>query len=193
MGVYVFGIAALGFAYWYVNRYEGPDEPAPTPREVVLERVSREMFPSFRERASSRVKALGASEQRQLERQRETVAALARRNVGLAPAGGELSDLQILQQLLDRDVLDRDQAFELQALGVVLGDVMAKQLGLRWVVVDDEKGRSRALQYGDGDDVFFPVTMISRRHAVGLPVDVEGLYRETKGEVAKLRARPGRR
>ena len=71
---------------------------------------------------------------------------------------------------------------------MTLGDVMASQLGLEWVVVNDEYGRTRALQYGDDEDVFFPITMISRRYEADIFVDVDDLYSKMEVEVEKLRA-----
>lgn len=109
------------------------------------------------------------------EQQREIVAALARRYVGAEPRGTR-ADLRILQRIIDTGVLDATRTYELQALGVVLGDVLAEELGLDWVVVRDEYGRSRALRFGDTDNLIFPVTMISKRIEAGLPVDVEALY-----------------
>ncbi len=108
--------------------------------------------------------------------QRDIVAQLARRHVGSPLRGGEPDDLRILQRIVDLKVLRRDETRELQALGVALGDVFRKQFALRWVVVRDEYGRSRALQVGDTDNLVFPVTMISKRVEAGLPVDITTIY-----------------
>lgn len=119
---------------------------------------------------------LGEQDQRKLEKQRSVVVKLSRRHVGSPTRGGSMDDLRILQELIDRRVVGRDQVYELQAMGVALGDVMANNLGLHWVVVEDQYGRSRALAGGEGDDVAFPVTMISKRVAAGIPVSVRELY-----------------
>jgi hypothetical protein len=65
--------------------------------------------------------------------------------------------------------------------------VLVEQLDLEWVIVDDRYGRTRALRYGVRDDVFFPVTMISKRYEKDIVVDVDELYRKVEGEVALLR------
>ncbi|MDG1829607.1 MAG: DUF3806 domain-containing protein, partial [Luminiphilus sp.] len=49
----------------------------------------------------------------------------------------------------------------------VLGDLFATELNMNWVVYRDPAGRSRALQYGASEVFLFPITMISRRWAVG--------------------------
>jgi hypothetical protein len=83
-------------------------------------------------------------------------------------------------------VLQPDQTLELQALGVVLGDVMVAQLGFSWAIVEDELGRSRALRLGESDDLVYPVTMISKRVEKDIRFTVEELY-------AKAREIAGRR
>jgi hypothetical protein len=131
---------------------------------------------------------LSESDERQLTQQRELVAALAHRHIGASLTGRELGDLDSIQRLLEAAGLEGDRRLELQALGVALGDVMASQLGLSWVAVQDEFGRSRALRYRDSDTLFFPIAMISRRVEAGLPVDVKELYRRTRDAVQSFRS-----
>ena len=142
------------------------------------------------------IEPLDSLEQRRLREQRELVQELARRHVGTALSlGRSLDDLRVIQELLDKKIFTPDQTYELQALGVALGDVIATQLDLHWVAVEDELGRSRALQWGEGEDLVFPVTMISKRVEVDLRFRVVDLYE--KAEVAvqgfRMRASGGRR
>jgi len=127
----------------------------------------------------------------QSEAQRERVRELARRHVG-PPPNRTLSDLRLLQRLVDLQVVDRDDTFDSQAMGLVLGDVMAAQLPLRWVVVVDQYGRSRALRYKQTENVFFPVTMISKRLERDAPIDVQQLYDRVRAEVEALEQGPRR-
>lgn len=122
-----------------------------------------------------------------LGEQRDWVAELARRRIGTPTGGGSMRDLRVLQELLDAEVVRRDQVYELQAMGVVLGDVMVQNLGLHWVVVVDEYGRSRALRGQGRDDLFFPVTMISKRVVADMQVDVRKLYDSIAGSIEKPR------
>lgn len=133
-----------------------------------------------------RIGALTHSDERLMERQRSMVDELARRHVGSPLTGGRLDDLRVLQELLDQRLLQPDQTLELQALGVVLGDVMVAQLGFSWAIVEDELGRSRALRLGKSDDLVYPVTMISKRVEKDIRFTVDELY-------AKAREIAGRR
>lgn len=114
---------------------------------------------------------------------------LARRHVGSSTTGRSLADLRVIQAIVDSAGLKSDQTFELQALGVALGDVLAAQLGLEWIALQDELGRSRALRFGETDVVLFPVTMISKRVEAGLPVSVEELWEKARRTVADARPR----
>lgn len=142
------------------------------------------------------VEALSGVDRRRLREQRNLVDELARRHVGTPlSAGRSLDDLRVLQELLDQEILDPDQTFELQALGVALGDVLAEQYGLEWVVVNDDVGRSRALRYGEGEDVIFPVTMISKRVEADVRFRVLELYEKSARSLDEFsrRASGGRR
>jgi hypothetical protein len=135
-----------------------------------------------------RIGPLSNSDERLLSRQRSAVDELARRRVGSSLTGGETDDLRILQVLLDQRVLQPDQIYELQALGVVLGDVMVAQLGFSWVVVEDELGRSRALRLRESDELVYPVTMISKRVEADVQFTVDELYAKAQKIAAGRRA-----
>lgn len=122
-----------------------------------------------------------------LRTQRGIVAEMARRHVGTPLAAGDLHDLSILQRVVDLKIVKPDQTFELQALGVALGDVMAEQLGLDWVVVEDEWGRSRALRLGQTETVIFPVTMVAKRIERDVDFTLDELYRKTRRTVEQGR------
>ncbi len=132
-----------------------------------------------------RVESLSFTERQRLQQQRAFVAELARRHVGTSTRGS-LQDLRILQTLVDSERVAPHEIWELQCLGVALGDVMASQLDLDWVMLVDRKGHSRALRYRDTDRLVFPVTMISKRVARGVPVDVRELFEKTAAEIRRL-------
>lgn len=204
MVVYALAVVGLAAAYWNAQSFGARTAERASPREAALREAARDMFPRFRESDGDASAALSPDDRASLDEQRALVRELAREHVGLAPRGGALEDLPILQQLVDAHVVAPTDAYAQQALGVVLGDVMAEQLGLEWAIVDDDLGRSRALRLGKTGNWFFPVTMISRRYGAharsrdegllddGGPrygaVDVDALYRETAEAVARLRA-----
>ena len=87
-----------------------------------------------------------------------------------------MDDLRVIQELLDKRIIEKGQTYELQAMGVVMGDLLAAELSMKWVVYEDKIGRSRALQLGRSDNFLFPITMISRRAEVGAEVKVRAIY-----------------
>lgn len=123
-----------------------------------------------------RVSELSVIDRNFMETQRRDVDALARTYLGRQVRVQKDNDLEVLQQLLDRNLVKRDDTVMLQGMGVVLGDVLREELGLRWVIYEDALGRSRALRLGQTDHYLYPVTMISRRYEVGAPVDVRAIY-----------------
>ena len=121
-----------------------------------------------------------------IEKQRAFVHALARR-LDLSPTfSGDVVDLQLLQKIVDAKALSVDQTWELQCLGIILGDVFAKQFGLRWVVVEDEYGRDPALRFLSTSNLVFPLTMISKRVEDGRPVDLHAIYEGVSDCIAEF-------
>ena len=121
-----------------------------------------------------------------MQQQRERVAQLSERNLGRKLSGTRDNDLDILQQLLDRKLISGDQTLELQALGVIMGDLLAEELGLDWVIYEDKLGRSRALRYQQTDNYLFPITMISRRREVDNTETVTEIYQRAKASMAAV-------
>jgi hypothetical protein len=131
----------------------------------------------------------GPADELKGRRQREFVDELARRRLGTRLRGNGL-DLDTLQRLLDEGHVRKDDVFAQQALGLVLGDVMVSQLRLHWVVVDDHFGHSRGLRWRESQQLFFPITMISKRVSHGERVSMRALYASVEQRVRVLRARP---
>ncbi len=113
---------------------------------------------------------------------------LATINLGRQFAGDRDPDLALLQALLDKQLVRPDQVPELQAMGLIIGDLLAAELGMHWVVYEDNIGRSRALRYRETDDVLFPMTMISRRRAAGNQTSVTAIYQKASGIITERSA-----
>jgi hypothetical protein len=122
------------------------------------------------------VSALTQLDRQFMQEQRQRIDELARSRLGRQLNGSPENDLSILQTLLDRKLVGQDQSLELQAMGMVLGDILAREQAAKWVVYQDQRGRSRALQLGGTDNFLFPVTMISRRAEADAEVDVTAIY-----------------
>ena len=137
--------------------------------------------------------AVGISEISFLDRQymaqqRTVLEDLTRRHFGRTFNGNRDNDLGLLQRLLDHRLVRNDQTRELQAMGVIMGDLLATELGLHWVIYQDDLGRSRGLRDGDTDTYLFPITMISRRWEVGNRTPVDEIY--DKARTAVIDSRP---
>jgi len=113
--------------------------------------------------AEQTITELDAGTLAQLDQQRAWVAERAETEAGIAGTGADAAiRLQQVDAVLAAGV-EASATWELQALGVVLGDALAERLGVEWVVVEDEYGRDPALLAGPGPVLVFPQTMISKR------------------------------
>jgi hypothetical protein len=122
-----------------------------------------------------------------MAQQRETLSELVERNLGRQFNGSRDNDLELLQLLLDRRLVRPDQTRELQAMGVIMGDLLAADLDMHWVVYEDSLGRSRALRYRETDNYLFPMTMISRRREADNRTPVKEIYQKAYDIIAPLR------
>lgn len=123
-----------------------------------------------------------------LDRHRTSAKDLMARHLGFSQFSGNLVDLERLQALVDRGVVKDADVSGWQALGVVFGDVLVRQHGLRWVVFEDEVGSSKALQWGKTDNFIFPVTVFSKRVQFNEAVEVEPLYRTLSKTIEEFKA-----
>ncbi|MCB1688716.1 MAG: DUF3806 domain-containing protein [Halioglobus sp.] len=133
--------------------------------------------PSLAEQPVS-IGELSIVDKQYMQQQRQSLQDLAASNLGRQFSGDRDRDLELLQALLDQQLVRSDQVSELQAMGVVLGDLLASDLGMHWVVYEDSAGRSRALRLQDSENYLFPVTMIARRREVGDQTPVADIYQK---------------
>ena len=110
---------------------------------------------------------------------------LAAQNFGGRLSGNKDNDLSLLQRLLDKHLVRPDQTLELQAMGVVMGDLLAADLDMHWVIYEDRVGRSRALRYKDSAEYLFPATMISRRQEADNHTPVAEIYQKAHAIIAQ--------
>lgn len=134
-----------------------------------------------------RIGALSYLDRQYMAQQRDTLSELVQRNFGRQFNGKRENDLELLQLLLDRRLVRPDQTRELQAMGVIMGDLLAADLDMHWVVYEDALGRSRALRYRETDNYLFPMTMISRRREADSRTPVKEIYQKAYDIIAPLR------
>jgi hypothetical protein len=97
--------------------------------------------------------------------------------------------LGVIRAVLDAKAFRPDQTYELQGLGVILGDALTDQLGMVWRMVEDEHGTSPCIVLQGTSIVLFPQTMISKRVERGEQVDVFDLFNGIVAKVEELRSR----
>ena len=94
------------------------------------------------------IRPLSAIDKQYMTQQRATIEGLANR-LGRRLSGTPSRDLDTLQIIVDRRWIDQGDAKTQQAMGIVFGDLLARELSFDWVVYRDRAGRSRALRYRD--------------------------------------------
>ena len=97
-----------------------------------------------------------------MEQQRATVEGLANR-LGRRLSGVPAHDLDFLQIIIDRRWIDQEDAKTQQAMGIVFGDLLAKELSLGHLPRSGGAIASAPVQRSG--NYIFPITMISRRLA----------------------------
>ncbi len=111
-----------------------------------------------------------------LIKQRQRVEVITRRHFGQPLKLGK-RNIPILQRIIDEHIIPTEDKLELQAMGVILGDIfVASHRNLSWQVYEDELGKSHAVCVDKTPHCLFPVTMISRRIEVGGTADVNRLF-----------------
>ena len=84
--------------------------------------------------------------------------------------------LNLLDEVIRQKWIAPSETIKLQSLGIALGDALAQELGLDWVMVEDEFGRDPAIHLHDSSVFVFPKTMISKRIEDGEDVDINELF-----------------
>lgn len=132
----------------------------------------------------ARISELTFVDHQYMQGQRQLLTDLLARNYGARFSGQKDRDLSWLQRLLDDKLVQNHQTLELQAMGIILGDLLAAELGLDWVIYEDRLGRSRALRYQETDNYLFPATMIARRREVGNTTAVADIYQKAVAAIS---------
>ena len=95
--------------------------------------------------------------------------------------------LGLLRALIEQRIFKPTQTYELQSMGVVLGDAFVQELKMEWVIVEDSQGRDPAVRVPKTSIIIYPLTMISKRIEKGENVDVFQLFNGVADHIEKLR------
>lgn len=94
--------------------------------------------------------------------------------------------LGTIRAILEANIFKPDQTYELQCLGVVLGDALVQELKMEWIIVEDQYGRDPAVRLPGTTVILYPLTMISKRVEKGEEVDVFTLFNAVAAQVEEL-------
>jgi hypothetical protein len=130
---------------------------------------------------------LKKTDEDRLNKQRQLITSALKDKFGAGPLKQDKSDLKLIQKILDEKMFNASQTYELQSLGVVFGDVLAKELGLHWTMITDEYGTDPTLRYQETSLNINALTMISKRVEQNEPVDVEKLLVQTEKNLTRLK------
>ncbi|MGN6147880.1 MAG: DUF3806 domain-containing protein [Rhizomicrobium sp.] len=96
--------------------------------------------------------------------------------------------LRLLDTILREKWIDSRETNKLQSLGVAFGDALTQKLGMEWVMVEDEYGRTPSICFAGTKLMAHPLTTISKRVEDGENVDVYDLFEGFCEKLTKLKA-----
>jgi len=150
-------------------------------RELTSEELERYEFDV--EEVPATVKELSLGQRYSLDTQRRETMDLIARRLGVLNLKGDKSDLKVLQNLVDRKAIGRDDVRGLQSLGIVFGDVLVSEYGLSWVSYEDDVGTSKALRWKKTENYVFPVTLFSKRVQFKESINMTDIFEKIRVEV----------
>jgi hypothetical protein len=106
--------------------------------------------------------ALEAEDVQQLEEQRQLVRNALAKLRGLPHPSAKVT-ADDLQAIVDAKVFGLDEVWELQCLGVCLGDLLCERDNFRWVICDDEYGRDPTVRIAETTMQLNALTLIQKR------------------------------
>lgn len=135
------------------------DQPPPAPKKEVA------------------ITDLSWMDKNKMEKEITELSELTQTKLG-TPIRKDLSDLDTMQRLVDRNIVAQDDYGTQQAMGLALGNLIQADFPntFEWKVYEDEIGRSRALCVKKTNDCLFPITMLSRRMEVGSKPNVKKIH-----------------
>ncbi len=123
-----------------------------------------------------KIAALTEADQLRLKNQREVIEKFFADDESKRKYKSTVGKLGTIRAVLQAGVFKPHQTYELQCLGIVLGDAFIQELGMEWVMVEDQFGRDPAVMLPRTSIILYPLTMISKRVERGEEVDVFELF-----------------
>ena len=159
-----------------VDGAESQTELTSSMRELTPEQLEQYAFPEQEDNFESRDLTAGQIEI--LANMRKAAKELIQRKLGILSINGTKSDLTAMQSLINRRMVRLDDVIVWQNLGVLFGDVLAREFNMIWVIYEDDLGPSKALRWRKTDNFLFPVTMLSKRAKYGEEINLKQILDE---------------
>jgi hypothetical protein len=140
---------------------------------------------------AQKVTSLTDADQQRLREQRAVVEKYLTDDASRQKYQTAAGKLGTIRAILQANVFKPNQTYELQCLGIVLGDAFVQELKMEWVMVEDQYGRDPAVRVPGMMIILFPLTMISKRVERGENVDVFELFNDVAAEVDDIKRRGG--
>ena len=161
------------------------DEPQGLPR-LTPEELEKYAFEV--EEAPAIIKEPSLSQEFLLSSQRRDIKDLIARHLGVLRLKGDRSDLRLLQDLVASRAIRPEDVRTWQGMGIVFGDILAKELGLHWVSYEDDLSVSKALRWKDTENYVFPVTVFSKRVGFNEKIDVAEIFARIESTFIRVKA-----
>ena len=71
-------------------------------------------------------------------------------------------------------------------MGIILGDAFVQELGMHWMIVEDNLGRDPAIRLKNTSIVMYPMTMISKRIERGERIDIIDFFNSVVERIKEL-------
>lgn len=159
-----------------VGGAESQTELTSSMRELTPEQLEQYAFPEQEDNFESRDLTAGQIEI--LANMRRAAKELIQRKLGILSINGTKSDLTAMQSMINRRMVRLDDVIVWQNLGVLFGDVLAREFNMIWVIYEDDLGPSKALRWRKTDNFLFPVTMLSKRAKYGEEINLKQILDE---------------
>ena len=114
-------------------------------------------------------------DENQLQHHRDIIEEITKMEFG-SKLRRDKSDLRYLTRIIAGDYIKPAETLKQLALGVVLGDIFVKELGLEWQNYKDSDGTSRATCLPKTTHCLFPVTMFAKRMRLGAKPTAEQMF-----------------
>lgn len=167
------GLAATGFT---AERELPSNVPILSPDELEDYQFERKEEPAT-------INELSVAQRAVLSAQRRQIKDLFATQLGILRFDGDKRDLRHIQRLVDKGILSDDDILQWQKVGVIFGDILVEEFNLEWVSYEDERGKSKALQWRDTRNFVFPITMFSRRVQFGREINVKEIYSKVAEDI----------